>query len=213
VQRYILYRPCRHIHLQTTILLLSFLFIFSGCGKDEVVEKAPVVRPVKILHVQTSGDIVQRSLPGTVRAAKRLELSFEVSGPLVDLPIEEGQHVKKGGLVAQIQQRDFLTAVDEAKARNLEAEKQFNRYKELYARKQVSQADYDSYRAARDVARARLEDARNRLQDTTLTAPFDGIISKRFVEKFPNDLWKTTRRCRPKRPSPTCRISLALRFW
>ena len=100
----------------------------------------------------------------------------------MDLPIEEGQHVKKGAVVAQIQQRDFLTAVNEAKARNLEAEKQFNRYKELYARKQVSQADYDSYRAARDVARAQLEDARNRLQDTTLTAPFDGIISKRFVE-------------------------------
>lgn len=181
MQRYILNRPHHYIHLQTAILLLSF-FVFSGCGKEEVVEEAPVVRPVKIMHVQTSSDAIQRSLPGTVRAAKRSELSFEVSGPLVELPIEEGQHVKKGALVAQIQQRDFQTAVNEAKARNLEAEKQFNRYKELYARKQVSQADYDSYRAARDVARAQLEDARNRLQDTTLTAPFDGIISKRFVE-------------------------------
>jgi RND family efflux transporter MFP subunit len=171
----------RHNLLLTIILLLSFLVI-SGCGKEEVAEETVVIRPVKTITVQASNDIMQRNLPGTVRAAKRSELSFEVSGPLVELPIEEGLHVKKGDLIAQIQQRDFLTAVDEAKARNLEAEKQFNRYKELYARKQVSQADYDSYRAARDVARAQLEDAQNRLQDTTLTAPFSGIISKRFVE-------------------------------
>jgi len=124
------------------------------------------------------------ALPGTVRAAKRSELSFKVSGPLVALPVEEGQLLKKGELVAQIQKRDFQTALDEAKARNLEAEKQFSRYKELYAKKQVSRADYDSYRAARDVARAQLEDAHNRLGDTSLIAPFDGVISKRFVENF-----------------------------
>lgn len=171
---------CR-LFLQTALILFSF-FILTACDKKEVVEKVPVVRPVKILTVKASNDALRRSLPGIVRAAKRSELSFEVSGPLVDLPIEEGLHVKKGTIIAQIQQRDFKTAVNEAKARNLEAKKQFNRYKELYARKQVSQADYDSYRAAKDVARAQLEDAQNMLQDTTLTAPFDGIISKRFVE-------------------------------
>jgi len=181
VQQYTPDRICHPVLMQTAVLLLS-LILLSGCGKDEVVEEIAVVRPVKIMKVKSTADVLQRSLPGTVRAAKRSELSFEVSGPLVKLPVEEGRHIKKGALVAQIQQRDFKTAVDEAKARDLEAEKQFNRYKELYARKQVSQADYDSYRAARDVARAQLEDARNRLQDTTLTAPFDGIISKRFVE-------------------------------
>ncbi len=124
------------------------------------------------------------SLPGKVRAAKRSELSFKVSGPLVALPIEEGQEVKKGDLIAQIQKRDFQTSLDEAKARNLEAEKQFRRYKELYAKKQVSRADYDRYRASRDVAKAQLEDTQNKLQDTSLKAPFDGVISKRFVENF-----------------------------
>jgi len=181
VQQHILKANPPHGLVQIAVLLLSF-FAFSACGKEEVVEEVDVVRPVKIITVQSTSDALHRSLPGTVRAAKRSELSFEVSGPLVELPVEEGQHIKKGSLVAQIQKRDFLTAVDEAKARNLEAEKQFSRYKELYARKQVSQADYDSYRAARDVARAQLDDARNRLQDTTLTAPFDGVISKRFVE-------------------------------
>ena len=170
--------------LAAVVLLFSVLLVFTGCSKEETVEEAPVVRPVKTMEVLSGNAALQRKLPGTVRAAKRSELSFKVSGPIVELPVDEGQRVKKGSLIAQIQKRDFQTAVNEAKARNLEAEKQFNRYKELYARKQVSQADYDSYRAARDIARAQLEDAKNRLQDTTLSAPFDGIISKRFVENY-----------------------------
>jgi RND family efflux transporter MFP subunit len=164
--------------------LLAAALLLGGCDKEEVGEKPEIVRPVKIMTVQAGTASSSYALPGTVRAAKRTELSFKVSGPLVALPVEEGQHVKKGELVAQIQKRDFQTALDEAKARNLEAEKQFRRYKELYAKKQVSRADYDSYRAARDVARAQLEEARNQLGDTTLTAPFDGVISKRFVENF-----------------------------
>ena len=167
----------------TIVLLFTILLTFTSCSKEEPVEEVPVVRPVKTMEVLSGNAALQRKLPGTVRAAKRSELSFKVSGPIVALPVDEGQRVKKGAVIAQIQKRDFQTAVNEAKARNLEAEKQFNRYKELYARKQVSQADYDSYRAARDIARAQLEDAKNRLQDTTLSAPFDGIISKRFVEK------------------------------
>lgn len=167
-----------------TLALFIAILLFSGCGKEEIVEKREVIRPVKTMTVQATESSFDHSFPGKVRAAKRSELSFKVSGPLTALPVEEGQEVKQGDLIAQIQKRDFETALDEAKARNLEAEKQFRRYKELYAKKQVSRADFDRYRASRDVAKAQLEDAVNRLADTSLTAPFDGIISKRFVENF-----------------------------
>ncbi len=142
------------------------------------------VKPVKLLTVQIGHEQLRMSLPGRVRAARRSELSFKVSGPLEKLPIDEGQVVKKGDLIAQILPRDFQTAISEAKARNLEATQQYQRYKELYAKRQVSKADFDRYRASRDVSRARLEDAENALQDTTLLAPFDGVIAKRYVENF-----------------------------
>lgn len=165
-------------------VLLTAIVLLAGCSKEEVVEEVEIVRPVKIMTVQAGVASFSHGFPGKVRAAKRAELSFKVSGPLVALPAEEGQQIKKGDLIAQILKRDFQTALDEAKAFNLQAEKQFRRYKELYAKKQVSRADYDRYRAARDVARAQLDDARNRLVDTSLKAPFDGVISKRFVENF-----------------------------
>lgn len=167
------------------ILFISLLiFSLSSC-KDRVENVAtPPVKPVKLQQVQAGEEQLSMALPGRVRAARRLELSFKVSGPLEKLPIDEGQVIKKGDLIAQILPRDFQTAINEAKAHSLEAEQQYQRYKELYSKRQVSKADFDRYRAARDVARAQLEDAQNALKDTSLVAPFDGVIAKRYVENF-----------------------------
>ena len=168
-----------------SLLLITFLaFLLGGCKEKEEIARPEPVKPVKLLLVQAGLEQLSVSLPGRVRAARRSELSFKVSGPLEKLPIDEGQVVKKGDLIAQILPRDFQTAINEAKARELEAEQQYQRYKELYAKRQVSKADFDRFRAARDVARARLEDAQNALNDTTLVAPFDGVITKRYVENF-----------------------------
>ncbi len=164
------------------IFILSFLL--TGCGKKEPEQKKEVVRPVKIMVVKNTEEILKKGFPATVRAARRAVLSFKVSGPLIRLPIEEGQFVKEGDIIAQIDPRDFKNAVKEAKAKYNQAEQQFQRYKELYAKRQVSKADFERYLAARDVAKARLKDAENALCDTVLRAPFDGVIAKRYVENF-----------------------------
>ena len=166
------------------VFIALLIFLVSGCGKEEVQEKREVIKPVKLMTVKDGTGVLTQGFPGTVRAARRAVLSFKVSGPLVKLPVDEGQKVKKGELIAQIDPRDFQIALQEAQASFREAEQQFRRYKELYAKKQVSKADFDRYRAARDVALARLDDARNALNDTTLRAPFDGVIAKRYVENF-----------------------------
>ncbi len=160
------------------------LLALAACGKKEEPVKEVIVRPVKTMVIKAGIGPGIHKFAGVVRGSRRSELSFKVSGPLVELPVDEGQEVKKGQLIARIEPRDFELAVQEAKARAVEAENQYKRYRELYAKKQVSKADFDRYRAARDVARAQLEDARNALKDTYLRAPFDGVIAKRFVENF-----------------------------
>ncbi len=164
--------------------ILIFSFLLSGCSKNEPEQKKEIVRPVKVMVIKNTAEILKKGFPATVRAARRAVLSFKVSGPLIRLPIEEGQFVKKGDIIAQIDPRDFRNAVKEAKAKYIEAEQQFQRYKELYAKRQVSKADFERYLAARDVARARLKDAENALCDTILRAPFDGVIAKRYVENY-----------------------------
>ena len=175
---------CFQGYAAVVILLFITLVFTSSCNKEEEAPPREIVQAVKIMTVQAGQDQYSMSFPGRVRAAKRSELSFKVSGPLSELPIDEGQLVKKGDMVARILPRDFQVALNEAKAREVEAEKQYRRYKELYAKKQVSKADFDRYKASRDVARAQKEDAENALDDTTLRAPFDGVIAIRYVENF-----------------------------
>ena len=158
--------------------------ICHGCGNKEEPAPKEIVRPVKVMTVQGSGGGVNLTYPGKTRANRRVDLSFKVPGPLVELPVEEGREIKKGQLLARILPRDFKINLDEAKARSVNAERQYDRYKELYVRKQVSKAEFDRFKASRDVAAAQLEDARNALKDTYLKAPFDGIVAKRYVENF-----------------------------
>lgn len=161
-----------------------FLILAGGCDRKKEEVPKEVVRPVKVITVQGSHGGLNLTFSGKTRANRRVDLSFKVPGPLVELPVEEGQAVKKGTLIARILPRDFKINLDQARAKAVNAERQYERYKELYVRRQVSKADFDRYKASRDVANAQLEDARNALKDTYLKAPFDGIIAKRYVENF-----------------------------
>jgi multidrug efflux system membrane fusion protein len=166
-----------------TVGMLLTLLAAVSCGGGEK-ELPETVRPVKVIKISDGSWSSNEEYPGQVRASRRVDLAFQVSGPLISLSAKEGQVVSKGEVIARILPRDYETALNKAKAEALEAEQQFQRYRELYIQKQVSKADFDRYRAARDVALANEEDAKNALSDTRLRASFDGIIAVRFVENF-----------------------------
>ena len=167
----------------TLHFLLMFSLLFVGCSKEEAPPEKEVAQPVKVITVGEGGGKV-RTFPGRIRANKRVELAFQVSGPLEALPVEEGKMLKKGALVARILPRDFQTALFSAKANALEAEQQYIRFKELYVRKQVSKAQFDKAKSSHDVAQSDLKRTEDSLADTSLRAPFAGVVAKRYVENF-----------------------------
>jgi multidrug efflux pump subunit AcrA (membrane-fusion protein) len=123
-------------------------FSISGCSKKkEEVEVKEVVRPVKLLTVGDKSTGKEIKYPGRIRASERVDLAFQVSGPLIELPVAEGQSVKKGVIIARILPRDFETEIAKAKAKALDAEQQYQRYRDLYVKKQVSKADFDKYKS------------------------------------------------------------------
>jgi multidrug efflux pump subunit AcrA (membrane-fusion protein) len=88
-------------------LVAAVAIIIIACGQKEEPPPREVVRPVKVMTITSSGDAFTRRLPGTVRAAQRVDLAFQVGGPLIKLPVEEDRNVKKGRLLARIDPRDF----------------------------------------------------------------------------------------------------------
>lgn len=97
-----------------TIAIMA-LFIAS-CGKEEEKPARKVVRPVKMMTVESSVETFRRAFPGKVQASQKVDLAFKVSGPLIEFPVEEGQEAKKGDLLARIDPRDFKTKIEKIDA-------------------------------------------------------------------------------------------------
>jgi RND family efflux transporter MFP subunit len=177
------------------------LVLLTACdGSQEAQEPSAEPRPVKMMTVGEAPDVTTRSFPGTVRAARRAELAFQVSGTLTRLSVGEGQEVRDGEVLAQLDQRDFENSLRSAQGQfgNVRAalESARSEYERiLRIRKQDPGATSESMvvkrREAMDRASAELESvqaavdaARDKLGYTSLRAPFSGIVSRRHVENF-----------------------------
>jgi RND family efflux transporter MFP subunit len=188
-----------------SILYSPFVILFlltSSCAPAEEKKETQTGRPVKVLQVKDPDSLRTRAFPAIARETRKVQMAFRVSGPLIDLPVDVGQYVHKGGLIAQIDPRDFTIRVKalEAKlgasrAQRVDAQLQYTRYENLHRKKAVPKAEYDHAKASYDMISAQvdanvqaLEAARNALEDTSLRAPFDGYVDFKFVENYDNVL-------------------------
>ena len=165
------------------IINLTLIFMAVGCGKKEETVEETVVQPVKTLVVN-SKDSLTTSYPAILSAANKVELSFRVAGPLIELNVKEGDKVEKGQLIARIDPRDFEIAAQQEKANYRKAESDFERYRELYESGVAPAIEFDQKKTARDVAKSKLEQAELNLNYTYLKAPFTSMVGERFVENF-----------------------------
>jgi len=167
------------------VAISSLLILFVGCGGgEEAPEQAPVARPVKLFTVGGSAAGAEVSFPGRVAAGEQVDLAFRVGGPLIELPVQEGEKIKKGQIVAKIDPRDFRIRVDSAQAQFDKAEADIERLSALYEKEAASRAQLDQARAASLMAKAALDDAKADLSDTSLRAPFAANVGEKFTENF-----------------------------
>src|SRR5215471_430431 len=87
-------------------VIVSMICAAPGCSQQKTPDSA-VIRPVKTIVVVAGDELRMRSFPGRVEAAKKVELAFQVSGLLIELPVREGQNVAHGALIAQLRQDEF----------------------------------------------------------------------------------------------------------
>ena len=110
------------------VWLFVSLIIFSliGCTQEEIV-KTEVVKPVKTMQVESASSLLDLKFPGTVRASKRAELSFDVPGRIVILNAIEGAKINKGDVIAELDDRDYKNNYQSARANLKEAKLSFER--------------------------------------------------------------------------------------
>jgi HlyD family secretion protein len=189
------------------------LIIFSAIGLVLVtlILLAIFKKREPVITVQTE-KVARHSLTNIVIANGKIQpviqvtISPEVSGELIELPVKEGQQVRKGDLLVKINPDIYIAAVNQAKANyessiaakasavaNLEkAQADYDRNLELFHQKLLSESDFIGFKSARDVAKAQLDSAADQvnvakanvdsaedsLNKTTIVSPLDGTISK-----------------------------------
>lgn len=176
---------------------MRFLFVplvaltLLTCKDAAPPEAAPVVRPVNVQQVFAQGGKRLRTFSGSARAGLASKLSFRVAGTIQELPVKLGDRVKKGALIARLDDRDYRLQLDDASASLRQAEAQsrnasanYERIRGLYENNSVSINDLDAARAGTESAAAqvqsitkKLELAKSQLSYTELRAPLSGSIA------------------------------------
>ena len=164
--------------LTLPVFALLFAVTLSACDSlNSDAAPPPLPRPAKLVVVEGAYNDVSRSYPATIEAADRTELSFQVGGRIQELPVVEGDEVKAGTLIAQLDQRDYLNQVASAKAQFDNAEDEYRRSLRLSDTNVISPSEVELRKSQRDIAKAQLDMAEKALSDTTIRAPFDGQIA------------------------------------
>ena len=148
--------------------MLAVAVLLAGCGQKKETSVI-TARPVKTTIVE-SRSIIRKDFSGIVEAVEYVKLAFRVSGQIINLPVIEGEKVKKGQLIAAIDPRDIALQYAATKSAYETAAAQVERNKRLLSRQAISVQEYEL--------------SVNNMRDTKLTAPFDGSIEKRLVENY-----------------------------
>lgn len=170
--------------LRKSPILLSASIILSltaGCGKQAggnftmppmAVEVSPVI-------VQTVVDKFEGV--GTIEAIEAITAVSEIEGAVKALPFKEGGFIRRGELIAQLDDAQLAAEMARAEALLAQSQSTYNRIKTIVDQKAGAPQDLDDAGAALKVAQANLDLAKARFAKTRITAPFDGIIGARRV--------------------------------
>lgn len=148
------------------------------------VQTEPNPPSVKVVEVDTVYEQSRRSYTFISQPYRVTELSFRVGGPVHLLDVQSGQFFRKGELIAAIDNRDFVVRKQRAEAIYRQAEADYKRVANLYAKDNISGMNYEKAKADYEKAKADYEDAVNELQDTRLYAPFDGYVQQVHIDCF-----------------------------
>jgi membrane fusion protein (multidrug efflux system) len=120
---------------------------------------------------------------GTLRPDEEVDLSFETSGKIVKIYFTEGTRVKKGALLAKINDRPLQAQLEKLLLEKKLAEEKEFRQRNLLNKDAISQESYDQIQTDLQSTQADINLINSRISETELRAPFDGIIGLRYLSE------------------------------
>jgi HlyD family secretion protein len=176
-----------------TVALVGYHFL-GGNGGTKLAPTGQLKRVVTVVRGNLDLTV---SANGVVQPINKVEIRSKASGQILELNFEEGSYVKKGDLLAALDQTTTKNDFEQAKADLATAQQQLSqaenatrRAQQLYEKKLISDQDLDQskldlVKAQSQLVRATaaLSSAEEKLRDTRILAPISGIILSRSVDR------------------------------
>jgi RND family efflux transporter MFP subunit len=182
--------------MRTFALILTFATAAAlcGCNPPKIADRPPL--PVRIVVAEPSEYAQKIALTGEIAARVSSNLSFRISGRVIERDVDVGQHVETGQVLAKLDPASAQSDVDSAKAAVQSAEatlKQadanFDRQKQLFDSGYATRSTFDAAQqsqltaqSALDSARAQVGTAVDALTYTVLRAQRPGVVTTRSID-------------------------------
>ena len=181
-----------------TIIAFSIALFTVSCGSEDkkvIADNSPAIS-VKVNQVEVNGNSPFLSVSGKIQATNSADLSTRMMGYVNKVHVNVGDKVRKGQLLVSLNNSDLQAkraqvnaGITEATAAFNNAQKDYNRFKNLLADNSASQKEMDDFTANFEMAKARVESANQMKKEvnaqfaySNITAPFSGTITSKNIE-------------------------------
>ena len=166
-----------------SLLIVPLILSFYSCSKDNAKGggfKMPPT-PVEVAKVKAVDMADKFEAVGTIEAIEGVKIVSEIDASVVSLPFDEGSYIKKGDLIAKLDDSQLSAEVNRAEALYTQSQAAYKRIKSIVDQNAGAPQDLDDALANLQVAKANYELAKAREEKTRIIAPFSGIIGARKV--------------------------------
>lgn len=168
-------------------LLLIFLLavVTGGCKSDtttatKTIEDLPLAE-VTVARVTAIRAPNQVELVGTIQAVDQAEISSKITGNILSMSVDLGSKVKKGDILVQLSAGEISAKVQQALAQLEQAKRNLAREEKLLKKNAATPETVKSLRDTVKISQATFLESQTMLNYTTISAPFDGIVTKKIA--------------------------------
>jgi RND family efflux transporter MFP subunit len=172
-------------YLKIVLILLPTLFIAcSGNNGEALKETEEVSNDVKIetALVETQDTTATLNYSGLITPLVSTQLNFQIPGTVELINVNEGDKVRKGDVLAVLDNGSFISSHKAALAMKKQAEDAYNRLKTVYDKGSLPEIQWEDVKSKLQQASSAEQIARNNLKNCKITAPANGIIGSRNIE-------------------------------
>lgn len=169
-------------------MLMTFLgamLLSVGCDSKRSTPAPQVALPkaaVRVVKAEVKTRVQTDEVVGTVRASVRASVEAKVMGRIEWLNLTPGQGVKAGDVLARLDTREVSARLEQARVQLEQAERELKRFTSLLQQNAVTRQEYDVAESRARSARAAVTEVETWLGYAQLSAPFDGVVTRKWVE-------------------------------